>query len=89
MVNNQLLQNTNKPFMLQDLLNSIGSTRFQFLSEGRKFDKASLLPKYSRFYKVKVDGINQRSFLIEVYRSELMSVYEKVGPRLPPLTVPD
>ena len=75
--------------MLQDLLNCIASVRFQFLNEGRKFDKGSLLPKYSKFYKIKVDGINEKSYLIEVYRSELMSVYEKVGISLPLLTISD
>lgn len=75
---NLLNKTGTRPFILQDMLNNISKIRFTLISESRKFI-GSLLPKISKFYKVKVEGINGKSFLIEVYKSELFKLHKKVS----------
>lgn len=76
-INSLLNKKGTRPFKLNDMLKNTNKIRFTFISESRKMI-GGLIPKLAKLYKVKVTGIKQKSYLVIVYKNELINLHKKV-----------
>ena len=59
-----------KPFTFEQMIRNIKTLRFSFIKEKRKM--------LNKIYQVKVSGVNNKSYLVNVYRSEMISLHKTV-----------